>query len=91
MLSVRFRIAFGGNVRVDGQDFTFKRSEKIRRKTQNAAENRSEKADFDNGKGQEENDENNENGNEYIVVTLGNSARMPAFFGQIDLYKEFAK
>ena len=35
--------------------------------------------------------ENNENGNEYIVVTLGNSARMPAFFGQIDLYKEFAK
>lgn len=35
--------------------------------------------------------ENNTTGNEYIVVTLGNSARMPAFFGQIDLYKEFAK
>lgn len=34
---------------------------------------------------------NNENGNEYIVVTFNNSARMPAFFGQIDLYKEFAK
>lgn len=34
---------------------------------------------------------NNKNGNEYIVVTLSNSARMPAFFGQIDLYKEFAK
>lgn len=34
---------------------------------------------------------NNENGNEYIVVTLSNSAKMPAFFGQIDLYKEFAK
>ena len=34
---------------------------------------------------------NNENGNQYIVVTFGNSARMPAFFGQIDLYKEFAK
>lgn len=35
--------------------------------------------------------ENNENGNQYIVVTFGNSARMPAFLGQIDLYKEFAK
>ena len=35
--------------------------------------------------------QNNENGNEYIVVTFSNSARMPAFFGQIDLYKEFAK
>ena len=34
---------------------------------------------------------NNENGNEYIVITFNNSARMPAFFGQIDLYKEFAK
>lgn len=34
---------------------------------------------------------NNENGNEYIIVTLGNSARWPAFYGQIDLYKEFAK
>ena len=33
----------------------------------------------------------NENGNEYIVVTLGNSSRWPAFYGQIDLYKEFAK
>ena len=33
----------------------------------------------------------NENNNEYIVVTLGNSARWPAFYGQIDLYKEFAK
>ena len=33
----------------------------------------------------------NENGTEYIVVTLGNSARWPAFYGQIDLYKEFAK
>ncbi len=35
--------------------------------------------------------ENNESKNRYIVVTFGNSARMPAFFGQIDLYKEFAK
>ncbi len=34
---------------------------------------------------------NNESGNEYIVITFNNSARMPAFFGQIDLYKEFAK
>lgn len=34
---------------------------------------------------------NNENGNEYLVVTLGNSSRWPAFYGQIDLYKEFAK
>lgn len=33
----------------------------------------------------------NENGNEYIVVTLGNSARWPAIHGQIDLYKQFAK
>lgn len=33
----------------------------------------------------------NESQNEYIVVTLGNSARWPAFYGQIDLYKEFAK
>lgn len=33
----------------------------------------------------------NQNGNEYIVVTLGNSSRWPAFHGQIDLYKEFAK
>lgn len=29
--------------------------------------------------------------NEYIVVTMGNSARWPAFYGQIDLYKEYAK
>ena len=29
--------------------------------------------------------------NEYIVVTMGNSARKPAFYGQIELYKEFAK
>ena len=35
--------------------------------------------------------ESNETGNEYIVVTLGNSSRWPAFHGQIDLYKEFAK
>lgn len=35
--------------------------------------------------------ENNETKNEYIVVTFGNSSRWPAFYGQIDLYKEFAK
>ena len=34
---------------------------------------------------------NNQNSNEYIIVTLNNSAKMPAIFGQIDLYKEFAK
>lgn len=34
---------------------------------------------------------NNTNNNEYIVVTMGNSSRWPAFHGQIDLYKEFAK
>lgn len=34
---------------------------------------------------------NNTNGNEYIVVTMGNSARRPAFHGQIAMYKEFAK
>ena len=34
---------------------------------------------------------NNETGNEYIVVTLKNSSRWPAFHGQIDLYKQFAK
>lgn len=33
----------------------------------------------------------NESGNEYIIVTFSNSARWPAFFGQIDLYKKFAK
>ena len=35
--------------------------------------------------------ENNQNGTEYIVATMGNSSRWPAFYGQIDLYKEFAK
>lgn len=35
--------------------------------------------------------EANETGNEYIVVTLNNSAKWPAFYGQIDLYKQFAK
>lgn len=34
---------------------------------------------------------NNTTGNEYIVVTLKNSSRNPAIFGQIDLYKQFAK
>ncbi len=29
--------------------------------------------------------------NEYIIVTMGNSARWPAFYGQIDLYKHYAK
>ena len=33
---------------------------------------------------------NNATGNEYIVVTLKNSSRWPAFYGQIDLYKQFA-
>ena len=33
----------------------------------------------------------NETDNEYIIVTLKNSSRWPAFHGQIDLYKEFAK
>ena len=33
----------------------------------------------------------NDTNNEYIIVTFGNSARMPAFFGQIGLYKDFAK
>lgn len=28
---------------------------------------------------------------EYIVVTMGNSSKWPAFYGQIDLYKEFAR
>lgn len=32
-----------------------------------------------------------ESGNEYIVVTLSNSSKWPAFHGQIDLYKQFAK
>ena len=35
--------------------------------------------------------EANESGNEYIIVTLGNSSKWPAFHGQIDLYKQFAK
>ena len=34
---------------------------------------------------------NNTTGNEYIVVTLKNSSRNPAIFGQIDLYKQFAE
>ena len=34
---------------------------------------------------------NNTTGTEYIAVTMKNSARWPAVFGQIDLYKEFAK
>lgn len=33
----------------------------------------------------------NATGNEYIVVTFGNSGSWPAYYGQIDLYKEFAK
>jgi D-alanyl-D-alanine carboxypeptidase (penicillin-binding protein 5/6) len=33
----------------------------------------------------------NESQKEYIVVTMGNSARWPAFYGQIDLYKQYAK
>lgn len=28
---------------------------------------------------------------EYIVVTMGSSSKWPAFYGQIDLYKQFAK
>ncbi|MBQ3816771.1 MAG: D-alanyl-D-alanine carboxypeptidase [Clostridia bacterium] len=35
--------------------------------------------------------ENNTNKNEYIVVTLGGSSLWPAIFGQIELYKKFAK
>ena len=35
--------------------------------------------------------EANKSGNEYIVVTFDNSGLWPAFYGQIDLYKEFAK
>ena len=33
----------------------------------------------------------NESKKEYIIITLGNSAKWPAFYGQIDLYKQFAK
>ena len=29
--------------------------------------------------------------NEFIVVTMGNSARWPAFEGQIELYKQYVK
>lgn len=32
-----------------------------------------------------------ETGEEYIVVTMSNSSKWPAFYGQIDLYKQFAK
>jgi len=28
---------------------------------------------------------------EYIVISMGNSSKWPAFYGQIDLYKQFAK
>ena len=35
--------------------------------------------------------ENNVTKNEYIVVTFSNSSLWPAFYGQIDLYKEFAE
>lgn len=35
--------------------------------------------------------ESNSMHNEYIAVTFKNSARWPAFYGQIDLYKQFAK
>ena len=34
---------------------------------------------------------NNNSLREYIVVTFGSSSRKPAFFGQIDLYKNYAK
>ena len=34
---------------------------------------------------------NNTTKNEYIVVTLGSSSRWPAFYGQIELYKEFVQ
>jgi len=35
--------------------------------------------------------ENTEKNEEYIVVTMGNSSKWPAFHGQIALYKQFAK
>lgn len=35
--------------------------------------------------------EANDSKNGYIAVTMGNSSKWPAFYGQIDLYKEFAK
>lgn len=34
---------------------------------------------------------NNTSGERYIAVTLKNSSRWPAFYGQIDLYKQFAE
>lgn len=33
----------------------------------------------------------NETGKEYIVVSMGNSSKWPAYYGQIDLYREFCK
>lgn len=33
----------------------------------------------------------NVSNNEYIIVTMGNAGRWPAFYGQIDLYKHYAK
>ncbi len=35
--------------------------------------------------------ENNDNKEKYIAVTMGNSSKWPAFYGQIDIYKAFAK
>ena len=35
--------------------------------------------------------ENKSQTEEYIVITMGNSSKWPAFYGQIDLYKKFAK
>lgn len=35
--------------------------------------------------------EANDSKNGYIAVTMGNSSKWPAFYGQIDLYKQFAK
>ena len=33
----------------------------------------------------------NTSSKEYIIVTMGNTGRWPAFYGQIDLYKHYAK
>lgn len=33
----------------------------------------------------------NTSNKEYIIVTMGNTGRWPAFYGQIDLYKHYAK
>lgn len=33
----------------------------------------------------------NETGKEYIVVSMGNSSKWPAYYGQIDMYREFCK